>query len=577
MVEHFREAIRLRLEDIILKLQYEIDDYICAFVSDIGYDDISVSGCMNGFNRLRSHVAENMFPIADEEIEKLFNFVLEFIKKYGYSEYLISSLSLLGCHISFHDNLLDSDEQRLNDVLSTPFFSRVFRKNEYTEEYKDCFANVARHQAQQLLLEYISTQFKFREQQLSSNVVCERATLHKEAEQVGLRLKEQERETWLLREKFALLVEERDSLHKEAMLGESRLMEQEREIRFLRAQLERMEQEKDVLRNMVEQAGSHLQCQASYSEEGGCLEDLPDCDGVSDADLGETHGPCVTYVPRFDDKKSVVMDGNDKEVYDRAYSSVFAPAEVKKKSHLLTQIYLHLYEDSEKVISLSQKADRNSERRDYVPLSVNIRRGAKVDVEFCIYGETKLMDKRVSSIWQGDFLKFSFDYFVPQNIDVEELCCEAIVFVEGMMIGEMRFITQIVENPKVVAPKVVSHCFKRIFISYAHKDEQQVKFIAAAYKAQGVDYFYDSHYLAPSDVYEEKIFDYIDNADLFVLCWSKNAADSEYVSREVERALQHAYPQVCKENATIKIYPLNIEPYADLPDNILKVYHYGFV
>ena len=576
-MERIREAIRLRLEDIILKFQREIDDYICAFVSDIGYDDISVSGCMNGFNRLRSHVSENMFPIADEEIEKLFNFVLEFIKEYGKSEDLISNLSLLSCHISFRDNLLDSDEQRLNDVLSTPFFSRVFRKNEYTEEYKECFANVARHQAQQLLLEYISTQFKFREQQLSSNVVCERATLHKEAEQVGLRLKEQERETGLLREKFALLVEERDSLHKEAMLAESRLMEQEREIRLLRAQLERMEQEKDVLRNMVEQAESRLQCQASYSEEGGCLEDLPDCDGVFDADLGETHGPCVTYVPRFDDKKSVVMDGNDKEVYDRAYSSVFAPAEVKKKSHLLTQIYLHLYEDSEKVISLSQKADRNSEMREYVPLSVNIKRGAKVDVEFCIYGETKLIDKRVSSIWQGDFLKFSFDYFVPQNIDVEELCCEAIVFVEGMMIGEMRFITQIVESPKVVAPKVVSHCFKRIFISYAHKDEQQVKFIAAAYKAQGVDYFYDSHYLSTGDVYNDEILEYIDNADLFVLCWSKNAADSEYVSREVERALQHAYPQVCKENATIKIYPLNIEPYADLPDNILKVYHYGFV
>ena len=79
------------------------------------------------------------------------------------------------------------------------------------------------------------------------------------------------------------------------------------------------------------------------------------------------------------------------------------------------------------------------------------------------------------------------------------------------------------------------------------------------------------------DLSHIEILEYIDNADLFVLCWSKNAADSEYVSREVERALQHAYPQVCKENATIKIYPLNIEPYADLPDNILKVYHYGFV
>lgn len=541
-MENIHETIRVRLEGIIYRLEREIDNYIYKSVSGIGYNDISVHTCKYELDRLSSHITESVFPIADEEIEQLFNFVLEFIKEYGKSEDLISNLSLLSCHISFRDNLLDGDEQRLNDVLSTPFFSRVFRKNEYTEEYKECFANVARHQAQQLLLEYISTQFKFREQQLSSNVVCERVTLHKEA-----------------------------------MLAESRLMEQEREIRLLRAQLERMEQEKDVLRNMVEQAESRLQCQASYSEEGGCLEDLPDCDGVSDADLGETHGPCFTYVPRFDDKKAVVMGGNDKEVYDRVYSSIFAPAEVKKRSHLLTQIYLHLYEDSEKVISLSQKADSNSEMREYVPLSVNIKRGAKVDVEFCIYGETKLMDKRVSSIWQGDFLKFSFDYFVPQNIDVEELCCEAIVFVEGMMIGEMRFITKIVESPKVVAPKVVSHCFKRIFISYAHKDEQQVKFIAAAYKAQGVDYFYDSHYLAPSDVYEEKIFDYIDNADLFVLCWSKNAADSEYVLREVERALQHAYPQVCKENATIKIYPLNIEPYADLPDNILKVYHYGFV
>ena len=521
-MERIREAIRLRLEDIILKFQSEIDDYICAFVSDIGYDDISVSGCMNGFNRLRSHVAENMFPIADEEIEQLFNFVLEFIKGYGNSEDLISNPSLLSCHISFRDNLLDSDEQRLNDVLSTPFFSRVFRKNEYTEEYRECFANVARHQARQLLFEYFSTQIKQKEQVLLSKVV---------------------RKTYCDSRGGSLVAQ-------------------------------------PVLAGVCTPGffGGLMNMFKSVSSNGGgygsCMNKSEDvfCEDVQNA--SET---CVMCTPESSDKMAVPDVGNDKEVYDRVYSSVFAPAEVKKRSHLLTQIYLHLYEDSEKVISLSQKADRNSEMREYVPLSVNIKRGAKVDVEFCIYGETKLMDKRVSSIWQGDFLKFSFDYFVPQNIDVEELCCEAIVFVEGMMIGEMRFITQIVENPKVVAPKVVSHCFKRIFISYAHKDEQQVKFIAAAYKAQGVDYFYDSHYLAPSDVYEEKIFDYIDNADLFVLCWSKNAADSEYVSREVERALQHAYPQVCKENATIKIYPLNIEPYADLPDNILKVYHYGFV
>lgn len=521
-MENIHETIRVRLEGIIYRLEREIDNYIYKSVSGIGYNDISVHTCKYELDRLRSHITESVFPIADEEIEQLINFVLGFIKEYGNSEDLISNQSLLSCHISFRDNLLDSDEQRLKEVLATPWLYRIVRKDEYIENYKACFANVARHQARQLLFEYFSTQIKQKEQELLSKVV---------------------RKTYCDSRGGSLLAQPVLACGcTPGILGGLMYM----------------------FKGVSSKGGGY----------GSCMNKSEDvfCEDVQNA--SET---CVMCTPESSDKRAVPDVGNDKEVYDRVYSSVFAPAEVKKKSHLLTQIYLHLYEDSEKVISLSQKADRNSERRDYVPLSVNIKRGAKVDVEFCIYGETKLMDKRVSSIWQGDFLKFSFDYFVPQNIDVEELCCEAIVFVEGMMIGEMRFITQIVESPKVVAPKVVSHCFKRIFISYAHKDEQQVKFIAAAYKAQGVDYFYDSHYLAPSDVYEEKIFDYIDNADLFVLCWSKNAADSEYVSREVERALQHAYPQVCKENATIKIYPLNIEPYADLPDNILKVYHYGFV
>ena len=170
-MEHIHETIRVRLEEIIYRLEREIDNYIYKSVSCIEYNDISVHTCNYELDRLGSHITESVFPIADEEIEQLFNFVLEFIKEYGNSEDLISNLSLLSCHISFHDNLLDSDEQRLNDVLSTHFFSRVFRKNEYTEEYKECFANVARHQARQLLFKYFSTQIKQKEQELLSKVV----------------------------------------------------------------------------------------------------------------------------------------------------------------------------------------------------------------------------------------------------------------------------------------------------------------------------------------------------------------------------------------------------------------------
>lgn len=263
--------------------------------------------------------------------------------------------------------------------------------------------------------------------------------------------------------------------------------------------------------------------------------------------------------------------------YNEVYSSIFAPAEVKRKSHLQVQVYLHLYEESEKVKSLAKESDKNAERRDYIPLSLKLKKGDKVDVEFNVYAESRLMSERKSIVWQGSFTKCSFDYFVPKDIDVEELSCEANLFVNGAMIGEMRFLTQIVEVPRNLNPEILSHRFNRIFISYSHQDAQQIKLLALAYKAQGVDYFYDRDSLAPGDVYEEKIFDYIDSSDLFVLCWSKNAAASDYVAKEKGRALLRAYPQLSQRDATLKICPISIEPRADLPSDMKEVYNFEVI
>ena len=263
--------------------------------------------------------------------------------------------------------------------------------------------------------------------------------------------------------------------------------------------------------------------------------------------------------------------------YSDVYSSIFAPAEVKRKSHLQVQVYLHLYEESEKVKSLAKESDKNAERRDFIPLSLKLKKGDKVDVQFNVYGETRLMSERKSIIWQGAFTKCSFDYFVPKDIDIDELSCEANLFVNGAMIGEMRFLTQIVEVPRNLNPEILSHRFNRIFISYAHQDAQQIKLLALAYKAQGVDYFYDRDSLAPGDVYEEKIFDYIDSSDLFVLCWSKNAAASDYVAKEKGRALLRAYPQLSQRDATLKICPISIEPRADLPSDMKEVYNFEVI
>lgn len=309
-------------------------------------------------------------------------------------------------------------------------------------------------------------------------------------------------------------------------------------------------------------------------------EKLLECDKELEAKLTQAQ-MCKKQIEEFKQQKSNLEKElailEEQNSYNEVYSSIFAPAEVKRKSHLQVQVYLHLSEETETVKSLAKESDKNAERRDYIPLSLKLRKGDKVDVEFNVYGETRLMSERKSIIWQGSFTKCSFNYFVPKDIDVNELSCEANLFVNGAMIGEMRFLTQIVEAPRNLNPEILSHRFNRFFISYAHQDAHQIKLLALAYKAQGVDYFYDRDSLAPGDVYEEKIFDYIDSSDLFVLCWSKNAAVSDYVAKEKGRALLRTYPQLSQREATLKICPVSIEPRADLPSDMKEVYNFEVI
>ena len=262
--------------------------------------------------------------------------------------------------------------------------------------------------------------------------------------------------------------------------------------------------------------------------------------------------------------------------YNEVYSSIFAPAEVKRKSHLQVQVFLHLYEESEKVKSLAQESDKNAERRDYIPLSLKLQKGDKVDVEFNVYGETRLTSARKSIVWQGSFTKCSFDYFVPKDIDVEDLSCVALLSVNGVPIGEMRFITRIIETPRQLNPEIIAHKYSKVFISYSHMDESKVKFLHEGLELGSVPHFFDRKYLKTGDVFPQVIQDYINSADLFILCWSENASKSEYVQKERLQALERAFPQVQPENAAkLRIYPMNIEPRAELPIDMKNYYHFG--
>lgn len=261
---------------------------------------------------------------------------------------------------------------------------------------------------------------------------------------------------------------------------------------------------------------------------------------------------------------------------NEVYSSIFAPAEVKRKSHMQVQVYLHLFEETEKVKALAQEPDKNAERRDYVPLQCKLRRGDKVDVLLNIYDELLLYSDKKSVIWQGSFNKCSFDYFVPKEIDVDELSCVALLTVNEIPIGEMRFITKIVDAPRQLNTEIIAHKFNKVFISYSHLDEEKVRFYHEGMELAKVPHFFDRSYLKTGDVFPQVIQNYINSADLFILFWSENASKSEYVEKERKQALERAFPQVKPQQAAkLSIYPISIEPRAELPSDMKESYHFG--
>lgn len=277
---------------------------------------------------------------------------------------------------------------------------------------------------------------------------------------------------------------------------------------------------------------------------------------------------------QIDDCQHKIAAIEEQEQYTEVYSSVFAPAEVKRRSNLMVQVYLHLFEESENVKTMASETDRNATRRDYNALDMKLKSGDKVDVAFSVHGETCLVRDRKSVVWNGSFRKCTFNCFVPEDLDVEELRCELQYYVNGTLIGDSQFTTQIVTGtPRILHSRILSEKYHKIFISYAHLDYDKVKFMAAAYRAQGVDYFFDRDYLKAGDIYPEKIKEYINTCDLFVLCWSSNAAKSEYVQLEKAQALPLA-KNTDEVHGTLTIHPLSLKPEAALPDDMKETYNF---
>ena len=288
----------------------------------------------------------------------------------------------------------------------------------------------------------------------------------------------------------------------------------------------------------------------------------------------------TTFLPRKSNSiigrglKSIVNLFREKNCLEKSLcnSAVFAPAKIAKGDDLNVQVYIYEDYETQKVVIDAKMSDSTAVRRSYIPLNFPVNRGDKITIELKMHGLSVEGDNIKNIYWQNKFTKCNFFAYIPINYSKHKVIGDVYISVNGMELGQMSFFSEIATNTdKSISSEVLAKPYKKVLISYSHKDDNTVKAIADAYKALGiVDYFYDRHSLSPGEIYEKKIFRFIDNCDLFILCWSKNAENSEWVRKERERAFYAALDVPPR----LRLYPINIFPYASPPSDMIGSFHF---
>ena len=263
--------------------------------------------------------------------------------------------------------------------------------------------------------------------------------------------------------------------------------------------------------------------------------------------------------------------------HGRISASAFAPSEIVRGDDIMIQVYIYEEKEHNNVVISAGNADEGATERDCIPLNLNLKCGDKVKILLNILHCSELAQLK-SIVWQGRTAKSYFNVTLPTNFDKKKCFVEIIISVNDLPLGELSFTTKVVDE--YTFEKVVTDVFpkqyKKVFISYSHKDESKVKFLHEGLELGGVPHFFDRKYLKAGDVFPQVIQEYINSADLFILCWSENASKSEYVQKERLQALGRAFPQVqIEKTSRLRIYPMSIEPRAELPSDMKDNYHFG--
>ena len=204
-----------------------------------------------------------------------------------------------------------------------------------------------------------------------------------------------------------------------------------------------------------------------------------------------------------------------------------------------------------------------------------LRRGT--DLLFEPWVETGEINPPNASLrWEEPVHRVEFRLRVPPSTDGARLKGGLRVFAGSLMIGEVSFTLPVSSTATAEASastRDTARRFRQIFASYSHRDAAVVEAVEHYVTLTGDRYLIDAQSLRSGEVWNKRLRELIDEADIFQLFWSRNAMYSPFVRQEWEYAIQ-----LSREGFVRPVYwedPLPADPAQDLPSKELQDLHFS--
>ena len=201
------------------------------------------------------------------------------------------------------------------------------------------------------------------------------------------------------------------------------------------------------------------------------------------------------------------------------------------------RVYLYKESDSEIIDQMIARSFDNPIQDS--PGMAQINRNQQVRIYLQATDGIEIDEPWQTCIWNGVPTSCVFDISVPEDFSEKRIKLKGRVYLGDIVLTDIRLTIKPEQSNDNC--EITKQSFKSAFVSYSSKDRSKVtaRIQGMEAAAPDIDLFIDVKDLHSGEHWEERLYNEILKRDLFYLFWSNNAADSEWVQKELKFALEN--------------------------------------